>query len=204
MKRQAKEHERVVWVAGVVEAIPLPDASMDAVVCILASHHFASIPTAIAEMHRICPQGPIAWFTFDPRLAQSPWFADYFPEIWSNAFPLFPPLDELARLFGDITGRKVYSHVFNLPPDLEDRFLAAYWQEPSAYLREDARQSMSAFAVADPESLRRRLERLSSDLSGGKWHERYGHIAAAVTVDWGYRFVVARYEEPDKELNTDG
>ena len=140
MKVQAEQHAKVEWFVGSAEAIPLPDASVDAVVCILASHHFSSLLMSTSEMNRICPQGTIIWFTFDPREADEPWFADYFPTIWSDAYRLFPPIAHLVSLFHEHLGREAKVEEFHLPSELEDLFLAACWQKPWMYLNDEVRK----------------------------------------------------------------
>jgi ubiquinone/menaquinone biosynthesis C-methylase UbiE len=191
MKNQSVKKIKVEWINGVAENIPLADASVDAVVSIMASHHFTSLPGALAEMNRICPDGPIVWFTFDPREAQSPWIADYFPEIWADAMRIFPPVNELVNLFAEITGKRTKASVFKLPPDLDDKFLAAYWREPSLYLNEDARKAMSGFAVADPAKVECGIRKLKNDLADGSWLQKYGYILNFDEIDWGYRYIVA-------------
>ena len=193
MKNQSIKKDEVEWISGVAENIPLPDASVDAVVSILASHHFTSLPKALTEMNRICPNGPIVWFTFDPREAQSPWIADYFPEIWADALRIFPSINELVSLFAKATKKVTRAYVFKLPPDLDDKFLAAYWKEPSAYLDKDVRQAMSGFAIADPSQVQRGLKKLGNDIANGAWMKKYGTILNLQTADCGYRFIVAEH-----------
>jgi ubiquinone/menaquinone biosynthesis C-methylase UbiE len=192
MRQQAKWHEKVEWVTGTAEAIPLSDASVDAVVCIFASHHFSSLPKAASEMCRICPQGPIVWFTFDPRNADEPWIADYFPSIWSDAYRVFPPMDDLVSLIQKCLDRKIEVAEFHLPGDLEDFFLAACWRKPEMYLLQEVRNCMSGFALADQGDISIGLARLEEDLAKGHWSAKYGHILIQNTVDWGYRFIIAR------------
>jgi ubiquinone/menaquinone biosynthesis C-methylase UbiE len=192
MKLQAEPHAKVEWFAGPAEAIPLPNTSVDAVVCIFASHHFSSLLKAASEMNRICPQGTIIWFTFDPREADEPWFADYFPSIWSDAYHLFPPIAHLVSLFYERLGRMAKVEEFHLPNDLEDLFLGACWQKPWMYLDDEIRKCMSGFALADQGDISNGLARLEEDLSKGRWAEKYAHVLTKVTVDWGYRFIVVR------------
>jgi ubiquinone/menaquinone biosynthesis C-methylase UbiE len=195
MKSQSVKNNRVEWISGVAESIPLAGASVDAVVSIMASHHFTSLSGALAEMNRICPDGRIVWFTFDPREAESPWIADYFPGIWADAMRIFPPINELKTLFSKATGKTVRVHSFKLPPDLDDKFLAAYWREPSAYLNEDARQAMSGFAVADKTQVECGIGKLRNDLTDGSWMQKYGYILNLDEIDWGYRYIVAAHSE---------
>ena len=96
MRAQATAHTNAVWFEGAAEALPLPDNSMDGIVSTLAIHHFTSVPRAAAEMHRVCPKGPIVIFTIDPRVGENLWFYDYFPAFYQRDLEAFPPIDEQA------------------------------------------------------------------------------------------------------------
>ena len=192
MRRQATPHGLVKWVAGTAEHLPLPDNSADAVICILAVHHFSSVFAAIAEMARVCESGPIIWLTFDPRMAVSPWVADYFPTIWDAAFSAFPPLDDVCSQLATGTNRQVEAVPFLVPHDLDDCFFAAGWRRPEMYLDPDVRACMSAFALADAEVVDEGLARLQTDLETGRWETSCDSLLNQDTVDWGYRFLRAR------------
>lgn len=191
MMNQSVKNKKVSWLEGVAENIPLPDASVDAVVSVLANHHFSSEEKALAEINRICPKGPVVWFTFDPRKAHNVWFAEYFPEIWADAYRIFQPIDDLVNLFIRITGKLANKYVFELPPDLKDKFMAAYWREPEAYLNEEVRQATSGFALADQDQVKRGIEKLKKDLADGTWLRKFGNVLELSSIDWGYRFIVS-------------
>jgi ubiquinone/menaquinone biosynthesis C-methylase UbiE len=189
MRRQANPHPNVIWHAGNAEAIPLPDNSVDAIVCILAAHHFSSESSAVAEMARVCGKGPIVWLTFDPREAPRPWLADYFPAIWNGAFSAFPPLADVCDKIADAADRKAEVSPLLLPWDIEDCFMAAGWRRPEMYLDPEVRACMSAFALADADAVDHGLQQLTSDLQTGKWNSTYSDLVNQDVVDWGYRFV---------------
>ena len=192
MMAQASPHENVKWTYGVAENIPLADASVDGVVAVLTSHHFTSQTKAIIEMSRICPAGPIVWFTCDHREAKDPWFKDYFPEIWYETYKTLPPIREVRQTIKEASGRNVEIVTFLTPHDLEDQFMTAGWRRPEIYLDEDARKCTSDFALAEEVETNRGLERLSADLDNGAWKARYGNILDKDTIDWGLRFLVVR------------
>jgi ubiquinone/menaquinone biosynthesis C-methylase UbiE len=73
MRRQAKQHADVEWVAGTAEQVPLADASVDGVVSTLAVCHFADAQQAIGEMARICRSGSFVIFTFDCAVGRRTW-----------------------------------------------------------------------------------------------------------------------------------
>jgi ubiquinone/menaquinone biosynthesis C-methylase UbiE len=191
MHSQAPLHSSVHWHYGTAEHIPLPDDSVDGVFCILASHHFSSLEDGSGEMARICSTGPIVWFTFDQRQAESPWLNDYFPTIWERAIEFTPPVENVRRLMEDYTHRQATVIPWSVPHDLRDHFLAAGWRQPEMYLDPDVRACISVFALAGQDSLEDGLSRLRRDISTGAWRATYGHLLERQTIDWGYRFLRA-------------
>lgn len=192
MRRQAVMHPSVRWIGGEAEELYLDDGSADAVACILAVHHFSSLPAAVKEMARICESGPIVWLTFDPREAEIPWPEEYWPSIWKQAYSVFPPVAEVADQLASGSSRTVAVAPLPIPHDLEDLFMAAGWRRPELYLDAGVRAGMSGFALADSDQVERGLERLRSDLESGQWEASYGDLLLEETVDWGYRFLKAR------------
>ena len=191
MRRQAVPHPAVRWSTGTAEHLPLPDNCVDAVVSVLAVHHFSSIPSAAAEMVRVCAQGPIVWLTFDPRQAETPWLADYFPAIWTDTFSAFPAINDICAQLASITGRDVKAVPCLIPCDLEDCFLAAGWRRPQMYLDPQVRACMSAFALADADVVNQGVQELTCDLQSTKWQAKYADLLKQDFVDWGYRFLRA-------------
>jgi ubiquinone/menaquinone biosynthesis C-methylase UbiE len=189
MRRQAQPAPGLRWVAGVAEALPLRRHSADGVVCTLALHHFPQLERALAEMQRVCPAGPIVILTFDPRAAESFWFAEYFPEVWQAAFAFFPPLETLVAKIAAATDRPVHVTPFRLPPDLHDRFAAAGWRTPEIYLDPQVRAGMSPFALGDQMTIAVGVARLADDLASGAWQARHGALVARPDFDAGYRFL---------------
>jgi ubiquinone/menaquinone biosynthesis C-methylase UbiE len=189
MREQAEDAPGVLWVTGTAERLPLPDGCANAVICVLALHHFRDAEAALDEMRRVVAAGPIVIFTFDPRRGEPFWFAEYFPALWRQAYETFPPLETVVELLGKITGRSVEVSTFRLPPDLEDKFAAAGWRRPRIYLDEGVREGISAFALADRCAVRDGLYRLKRDLDSRAWHEKHGSVLELEDFDAGYRFL---------------
>jgi ubiquinone/menaquinone biosynthesis C-methylase UbiE len=129
MRSQAKGVPGVRWIAGTAERLRLPEGGANGVVCVLALHHFSDAKAALSEMRRVADGGRIVFLTFDPRVAEPFWFAEYFPDLWRDAYETFPRLDAAIELIAEITGQRVEVSTFRLPY-LRDKFAAAGWRRP--------------------------------------------------------------------------
>ena len=94
---------------GSATAIPLPDASVDAIVCAQAFHWFAT-PEALAEMHRVLKPGGIVGLIWNTKDDSVPWVKAafnitepyeagaprFYTGAWRSVFPAkgFGPLHE--------------------------------------------------------------------------------------------------------------
>jgi ubiquinone/menaquinone biosynthesis C-methylase UbiE len=195
MRGQAKPHEAVEYIDGVAEQIPLGNGSVEGVFCMLACHHFANPQRAMKEMVRICRDGSILLFTFDPRQIDRPWFANYFPSVWNESFSFFPPIEDVARLVEAQSGRKADVIPFLLPDDLEDLFAGAAWNRPELYLNPDIRAGISSFTLSSSSEVSDGAAKLRDDLRTGKWDTQFGWLRHLREFDVGYRFVLARTEK---------
>lgn len=192
MLQQRNKHPNVFWSKGYAEKIPLADNSVDSAIAILAIHHFRHIRMAFAEMARVVGSGPLLLFTFDPRLIEPPWFAEYFPFLWDETFKYFPPIEEVAHELQLATQENTSIHLFPLPHDLQDNFAAAGWRRPELYLDPVVRACMSGFAIADQSVVNQGVGALMSDLNNGAWDRKHGWLKRFDHYDVGYRFIVSR------------
>ena len=190
MQKQAVEHQQIKWFTGYAENLPLLDNSVDAVVSILAIHHFSNLEKAFQEMQRIIRDGAIILLTFDIRLAQKIWLYDYFPFLWEDALR-FLPLNEQVNLIQSNTKRRVEAIPLLLPYDLSDLFAAAGWRRPELYLQPEVRAGISSFALANQDLIEQGVKLLAADLTSGKWRRKYGDIHNLTEIDIGYRFIRA-------------
>jgi ubiquinone/menaquinone biosynthesis C-methylase UbiE len=189
MRKQAAPCKDITWLPGLAESIPLPDNAVNGVMVVLALHHFGDIRQAILEFVRICPNGPVVFFTMDPREGEPFWFHSYFPEIHRQVQTVFRPLREIIDLVVKTSGWSVTIKKFPLPGDLIDRNMHSGWNQPEIYLDEQMRQNTSGFALASPESVRRGITQLQTDLSSGEWDRKYGFLRKMDSYDTGFRFI---------------
>lgn len=191
MRAQATPHPQVTWRDGVAEHLPLADGAVSRVVSTLAIHHFTDLAQAFREMARVGGAGPMVLFTFDTAAveASSPWMRDYWPSLYADARSAFPPLEQVALLAEEATGRTAEIIPFPIPPDMADLFLAAGWQRPELYLDAEVRAGISSFALGDPGAIGEGVKRLRADLETGVWEHRYGAVRQQQSFDAGYRFL---------------
>jgi SAM-dependent methyltransferase len=173
-------------VRGVAEALPFPNASFEAALCVLTVHHWNDIPAGLRELQRVTARQVV--FMFDAALAHGMWLVDdYFPEIEAL------PTEQRAPSVADVAEHlDVLSVVpVPVPADCIDGFAGAFWNRPEAYLRPEVRAAMSCFASLDPNLVDRGVDRLRADLESGAWDDRHGSLRGLDQRDLGYRLVVA-------------
>ncbi len=190
MEAQSEPHSGVRFVRATAERIPLPDDSVDGAIVVLAVHHFKDRPAAFREIVRVAGDGPVVLFSFDPSAFDQFWLSSYFPEIGRRFRSLPAELSNIAAEIRRVTSRNVRVENFLLPPDLQDRFGAASWSCPEAYLRAEIREGISDFALMNPGDLEDGLERLKRDLESGRWDLEYGVLRTQDYFDAGYRFII--------------
>jgi len=191
MRSHARQHANVEWIAGVAEDIPLRNDSVAGVVSVLALCHFADVERAFREMARVSTQGPIVIFTFDSKAGRQTWLYEYFPYFW-DTFGHIPAIEDVAEKMRANTGLTTQIITFELPSDLTDNFAAAGWRQPHLYLAEEYRSNISSFHLTDPANVDQSVERLSSDLTSGRWEVLYGDVLHLEQIDAGYCFLCAK------------
>jgi ubiquinone/menaquinone biosynthesis C-methylase UbiE len=188
MREQARPDPSIAWVAARAEELPLENASHAGAIIVLAAHHFTDVGKALAEVGRVCGDGPVVLFTFDPERAPGFWLFHYFPSFLTQVREVFPALATLQKL----SPRPMAVRRFPLPRDLEDGFAAAGWCRPEAYLDEVFRNGISSFRLGNQEEVAAGLEALRRDLASGEWDRRFGGFRKEPEYDAGYVFVTFR------------
>ena len=174
--------------APVVQAsatdLPFGDGAFAAALAVLTVHHWADRARGLAELARVA-RGRVVSLTWDPATLGFWLTEDYFPSILTIDRPIFPTVDELREVLGEIEVVPL-----PVPHDCTDGFLGAYWRRPHAYLDAGVRLAISTFSkIGD---VGPGLARLRRDLENGAWARRHGDILARSELDLGYRLVVAR------------
>jgi SAM-dependent methyltransferase len=151
---------------GDAQALPLADASADAVMLVSMLHHVADQGAALAEARRVLrPGGRLALMAFTREDLERLWYADYFPSTRAWMAASHPPA---AELLAQLPGGRRLALEFS---DLEDASLAALAAYPQLVLEAGWRRQTSYFERVErdhPDELRAGLERLRADVEAGR------------------------------------
>ncbi len=190
MRAQRLPH-RVPAIAGVAEALPLDDQSIDASMAMVTVHQWPDLAKGLAELRRVT-RGPILILTADPDAVGGSWFSDYQAERVAVERRRMPPIQTLvAGLSGGWAGR-VDVEVVPVPLDCTDGFAEAFYGRPERMLDPAVRAAQSSWRFVGPDVELRFVATLSADLAGGVWDHKYGALRSQPTFDGGVRLVVRR------------
>ena len=89
----------------------------------------------------------------------------------------------------------VSASVLAVPHDCSDRFMAALWANPEAYLDARIRSATSSWRQVPREVVDRALDALRRDLASGGWDARYGALRETPALDVGLRIVRAELRD---------
>lgn len=165
------------------EYLPFPTNSFDAALSILSIHHWTDWKRGLSEALRVAKQKVVlfTWIYIEADF----WLYSYFPELKKVDCELFPSLEELASILGELDVITV-----PIPNNCTDGFLCAYWSRPERYLCPRTRSAISTFSRL--KSVDNGLEKLSRDLKTGQWHKKYGHTLEFEEYDFGYRVIASK------------
>jgi SAM-dependent methyltransferase len=151
-------------VAATAERLPFADGSFDAAMALATIDHWPDPIAGLRELRRVARR--VVVFTHDAREPDRFWLTrDYLPEH-ENPWSGRPSAAELAAVI-DARIEPVA-----VPWDCVDGFYEAYWRRPEAYLDEQVRRGMSAWARVGADAERRVVRDLRADLASGRWAER--------------------------------
>jgi SAM-dependent methyltransferase len=95
-----------------------------AALAVLTAHHWPDRARGLAELARVA-RDRVVIVTWDPAFTGFWLVRDYFPSILEIDQAIFPSLEELRSVLGDVEVRSLL-----VPHDCVDGFLGAYWRRP--------------------------------------------------------------------------
>ena len=176
-----RKNSKATLLQGVAEYLPFKDNIFDMSLAILTMHHWSDIGSGLKEMARVSKYRLLlfTWIGYGNEF----WLENYIPEIRGVDDKLFPSLEELERILGELS-----VEIIEIPHNCCDGFMCAYWRRPEAYLDPKVRKAISTFSrVPD---ITDSLDKLQTDVISGAWHKKHSHLLEKETLDLGYRLVV--------------
>ncbi len=169
-----------------VEQLPLADQTVDAAMAILTLHHWDNVETGLRELVRVA-RDRIVIVTMDIEKLAELWIVrDYLPELLGQHAARFPSIDRLREL---LPGAEV--QVLSVARDCQDRFMAALWAQPHAYLDPAIRAATSPWHDLQPAVVKRALGQLRDDLDTGVWQRRNRDLLVRRELDVGLRLMTS-------------
>ncbi|MEM1321207.1 MAG: class I SAM-dependent methyltransferase [Bacteroidota bacterium] len=186
--------EAVDWRKGHVEALPLPDNSVDGIVATLTLHHWNDLTRGFKELRRVLhPEGRFVLFGFTPEQMSGYWLNHYFPQMFKDAIQETIPLAEIEESMHKAGLRIVAQEKYFVQPDLQDLFLYSGKYDPQRYFDPKIRQGISFFSGAtQTEEVEPGLARMRADMDSGEIEEIMKQYE---NEEGDYLFLVAQ-EEP--------
>ena len=171
-------------------ALPLGDQSVDAAMAVLTLHHWDDVEKCLSELLRVA-RDRLVLVTMDVEVIAQQWLIhDYLPEALAAHGEGFPSVEWLLEVLPCATAAAI-----PVPRDCTDGFMAAFWGRPEAYLDPAVRAATSPWHQVAPETVKRALDRLSSDLASGEWDQRYGELRQRPALDVGLRLICAELRD---------
>lgn len=189
MRRQRPPTHSPALIAT-ADSIPFDDLSFDAAMAVLTIHHWPNLGQGLREVRRVT-KGPVVIMTFDPDAETEFWLADYLPEMTVVEKARYPSLNVIEESIGS------WCKVVPIPVTLNcnDKFQVALYGRPEEFLKQEVRDSQSAWKFLPDGAESRFVEKLSHDIASGGWDEKYGHLRTKPTIDCQLRLVVSEQEQ---------
>jgi SAM-dependent methyltransferase len=163
--------------------LPFAVQSFDAAMAVATVHHWQDPIAGLGEMRRVARR--VVVFTFDLTELSQFWLArDYLPEL-ARLLAGHPSLTEQARAIGALVEPVL------IPWNCTDGFFEAYWRRPEAYLNENVRRGISAWAKLGSDIEQKAVRTLRDDLASGRWTERNRDLVDLEEADLGLRLLIA-------------
>jgi len=183
--------EKVNWMKGKAEDIPLANKSVEGIIGSLTIHHWTNLELGFKELNRVVNEkGLLTIFTSTPKQMEGYWLNHYFPKMLKDSMiqmPSFKKIESamLSSGFGVIETEKYF-----IQPDLKDLFLYSGKHNPQLYLTSQIRKGISSFtSLAYGKEVEIGLTKLANDIASNRIE---GIMNSYQNLNGDYLFVKAR------------
>jgi len=162
--------EKVNWLKGKAENVPITSESIDGIIGSLTIHHWTSLEMGFKELNRVLKKkGQVIIFTSTPKQMEGYWLNYYFPKMLKDSMIQMPAFEKIksAMLASDF--EIIETEKYFIQPDLKDLFLYSGKYKPELYFTEKIRKGISSFsALANKEEVEIGLKKLADDIASNK------------------------------------
>jgi SAM-dependent methyltransferase len=164
-------NQKINWLLGSAELIPLNDNSFDGCIATLTIHHWTNIKQSLKEINRILKyNGKIVFFTSTPQQMKGYWLNHYFPKMLQSSITQMPSLDIIKDAATNSGFEITTTEKYSIKDDLQDFFLYIGKNKPELYLNEKIRAGISSFSLlANEVEVKQGLSMLNADIQSGKF-----------------------------------
>ncbi len=171
---------------GTADQLPFDDESFDAAMAVLTIHHWPDLSKGLREVRRVT-RGPVIIMTFDPNGTTEFWLKDYLPEMVEVEKARYPEI----HLIKQAVGGECSDISIDVPLNCSDKFQVALYGRPEEFLREEVRNSQSAWKFLPDGVEEAFVEALEKDLESGAWDKKYGQFRNRPSIRCQLRLVVS-------------
>lgn len=163
------KNDKITWLRGTAENIPLPDSSVNGGIATLTLHHWTDHRKAFAELSRVLKPGArLVIFTFTPEQEASYWFNHYFPEMMQRGMQRSLTLEQIAELAKNSGLTIAQTEKYFVQDDLQDMFGYSGKRDPERYFDPEVINGISYFSLyADLVEKESGFKKLRSDIDNG-------------------------------------
>lgn len=170
MLKEAKSRsQKVKWLTGSAEQIPMENQSFEGAIATLTIHHWEDLEKAFSEMNRVLAiNGRIVIFTSTSEQMNQYWLNHYFPKMLHHSIVQMPSFSKIKYAIASADLEIIAIEKYFIKNDLQDGFLYIGKNHPELYFNQKVRNGISSFSsLANGEEIKNGLQKLKHDLSKG-------------------------------------
>lgn len=165
--------EKVNWLIGEAENIPLANKSIEGIIGSLTIHHWTNLELGFKELNRVLNKnGFLTIFTSTPKQMEGYWLNHYFPKMLKDSMIQMPSFKKIESAMLSNGFEIIETEKYFIQPDLGDLLLYSGKHNPQLYFAEKTRKGISSFSsLAYDDEVESGLKKLANDIASNKIEE---------------------------------
>ena len=165
--------EKINWLLGNAEQIPVAHETFDGVIATLTIHHWDDLQKAFQEICRVLKHGGrMVIFSSTKEQMEQYWLHYYFPGMLRRSTNKMPSFNKIMEAISTSGLHLIMKENYYVHDSLEDLFLFSGKNRPEIYFDDKIRGGMSSFqTLITDDELRNGLTCLRDDIDSGRLNE---------------------------------